>query len=821
MLKSNTYSLDGTWQFRQAGNQDWLPALVPGNVHTDLLAAGLIPDPFVGDNELKVQWVATTDWEYRRTFTPDPNVLAQSKIFLVCDGLDTLADVWLNGALVGQSQNMFYAHRWEVKEHLRPGENELVILFHAPVSFITEAESRRHLTTVGETMPGSSNIRKAPCHFGWDWGPKLPTSGIWQSIRLEGYDIARLEDVHVRQHHANGQVSVSVASHASTWKDAALQVDLTLTAPDGASQSAQATLKDGQVDLSLIVNNPQLWWPNDLGAQPLYQLTVTLKSGEALLDQWHYQLGLRTLELRQDLDQWGRSFTFFVNGVSIFAKGADWIPSDSFPARITPQHLEHLIASAAACHQNMLRIWGGGYYEVETFYDLCDKYGILVWQDFMFSCSVYPMDTEAFLDNVRVEVRENVRRLRHRACLALWCGNNEMEVGWAGWGWDKPETQSLRTGYVRFFHDLLPAWVAADDPDLPYWPSSPSSGLPIEIPNSDSLGDTHLWNVWHALKPFEEYRTHHSRFVSEFGFQSLPALATVATYAEPLHHNMTSYIMEHHQRNRGGNGRIIGYLTDHFRLPKDFDFLVYLTQTLQAEAMRVGVEHWRRHRGRCSGALYWQLNDTWPVASWASLDYFGRWKALQYASKRFFAPVALSIFDERDQCDIYVVNDTVSDWVGEVRWSLETLTGQVIAHAVEAVAAPALASSRILQLDSAPHWVSQNRQEVVLVSELWQNNTRLAMHVTPFIPNKHLNLTDPNLKFELTEKNGQLTLRLSAQSLARFIEIAFSGADVIFSDNHFDLPAGRTLEITCALPSGWTLAQAQAALHIRSLSDTY
>ena len=422
---------------------------------------------------------------------------------------------------------------------------------------------------------------------------------------------------------------------------------------------------NGEALVQQVVAYPQLWWPNGYGEQPLYRVEVALFSAGSAqsrpIDSKVYQIGLRTLELRQEQDQWGRSFVFVVNGVPVFAKGSNWIPADSFPTRITADHLEDLIRSAAETHQNMLRVWGGGLYESEDFYDLCDRYGILVWQEFIFSCSIYPLDDPDYLENLQVEVVQNVRRLRHRASLALWCGNNEMEWGWVEWGWQRPDLQDLKAAYDQFFHHTLRTWCTAADPDRSYWPSSPSSDVPFDDPNSQRQGDTHYWDVWHKRKPFTAYRDQFPRFMSEFGFQALPPLATIRTYAEEPDWNMTSYIMEHHQKNASGNGLMIAQMTDHFRLPKDFPSLVYLSMVLQSEGIRYGVEHWRRHIDRVAGIIYWQLNDCWPVASWSSLDYFGRWKALHYAARRFFAPLLLSIEDRGAEADIYLTNDQPGD----------------------------------------------------------------------------------------------------------------------------------------------------------------
>jgi beta-mannosidase len=812
-------SLNGAWQFYQAGSEEWLPAVVPGGAHTDLLAAGHISDPFVADNELRVQWVADADWTYRRTFQVSQEMLDNEYVELVCDGLDTLAEVRLNGTLLGAAENAFRQYRWQVKDILRFGENELVVDFASATRFCAARNQERLLNMANDALPGAPYLRKAPCHFGWDWGPKLPTVGIWRDIRLEGSTTARLVDVHIRQRHENGSVSLDVQSRAAIWGSGTFVASVSLTHPDGRVTLTQVPLVEGLGQVHIPVEAHQLWWPNGYGLQPLYYVEIILLAEAAELDRRQFQIGLRTLELSQQLDEWGRSFTFVVNGVPIFAKGANWIPSDSFATRLNPAHLEHLIRSSALANQNMLRVWGGGYYEDEIFYDLCDRYGFLVWQDFMFACAIYPFDDPAFVENVRHEVVYNVRRLRHRACLALWCGNNEMEAGWAHWGWSRPDTVGLKEADMIFFYKTLPAWVNEEDPDHAYWPSSPSSGLPHEIPDSPTTGDRHLWEVWHGNKPFRYYRQQFPRFASEFGFQSLPGLQTIATYADSSEWNMTSYIMEHHQRNRAGNSKIITYLTDHYQLPKDFSALVYTTQVLQAEAMRIAVEHWRRHRARCSGALYWQLNDCWPVASWSSIDYYGRWKALHYAARRFFNPLLLSIEDEDTRMGLFITNDRAEPWQGELRWTLEMLSGEVLDSGQQTVIAAPLETTTLLSLDFSGLVGPHNARRVVFVAELWQSDACLAHSLAPFVPDKHLELAAPHLDVFVSQAGNQLSVRLQAHNLARFVELSLEGADVIFSDNYFDLPAGRTVTITCPLPEGWDIMQAKQLLKIRSLKE--
>ncbi|MBN2499474.1 MAG: glycoside hydrolase family 2 protein [Anaerolineales bacterium] len=846
-------TLSGKWQFRQSGSEEWLPAEVPGSVHTDLLALDRIPDPFVADNELEVMWVAESDWEYTRSFTPAADVLAEDQVYLVCDGLDTLAEVYLNGELLGKTNNMFRQYKWEVKAKLQNGENKILIQFPSTVAYVTAKQAKREMKGVTEAIPGGQHVRKAPCHFGWDWGPMLPPVGIWQDIRLEGRSIAKLDDVHLRQFHKDGKVTIQAILTTENWTADNLSAKLKVIAPNGEELEQVAAVSADGATLEILVEQPELWWPNGYGTQPLYKVKVKLFAGEKPLDKRVYQLGLRTLKLVQEPDEWGKSFKFVVNGVPIFAKGANWIPADSFPTRISDEYIEGLIRDAAIAHQNMLRVWGGGFYEEERFYDLCDQYGILVWQDFIFSCSTYPWNDPDYHANTEIEIYENIKRIRHRASLALWCGNNEMEWGWESWGWalpDEPEKliamiddfnvpalnflkdmirqakplpdwKELKAAYLEYYHHTLPEWVADLDPDTSYWPSSPSSNTPFENVNGQEQGDAHYWDVWHGRKPFTAYRTAFPRFMSEFGFQALPPLKTIATYAEEKDWNMTSYVMEHHQRSGSGNGLMIAQMTDTFRMPKDFAALVYLSLILQAEGIRFGVEHWRRNRARVMGILYWQLNDCWPVASWSSIDYFGRWKALHYAAKRFFAPVLLSVEDEGTTMDVHVTSDLTTAWQGTVKWSLETLDGEVLNSGEETVEATPLADTPVIKLEFSDLVNEKNQREMIFVYELLEGDERVALSVTPFSPIKHMELRQPKIAAKVSQAGDELAIAVSAKSTARFVELEFESVDLVFSDNYFDIPAGRTVTVTAPIPEGWTSEKAQQALKVCSLIDSY
>ncbi|MCX7778034.1 MAG: glycoside hydrolase family 2 protein [Armatimonadetes bacterium] len=815
-------SLDGCWEFRGGGSRDWMPATVPGCVHTDLLSLKRIPDPFVGDNERLVQWVAESDFEYRKVFDAEDGLLAEERLYLECDGLDTIATLYLNGRRIGQADNMFVRWRFDVSGLVKERDNELIVRFTSPLKYTRPRMKVEPLISPSMSIPGAPYIRKAPYQFGWDWGPKLPTMGIWRSVRLCGYSLARIEDVHIRQMHTRSKVVLTARVLLERYEHAPIRLVMRVTSPDGDVDESMSELKVSDTVSTLVaeITKPKLWYPRGYGEQPLYNVTIEALSNGTLLDAVSFRIGLRTLKLVQKPDRYGNSFTFVVNGIPIFCKGANWIPADIFPSRVSRQRYEQLLKSAAEANFNMLRVWGGGIYEDEVFYDLCDELGILVWHDFMFSCSVYPGDDE-FIENVVREAVDNIRRIRHHPCLALWCGNNEMEWGWVEWGWSGHLSSKHKENYDKLFHNILPKVCAREDPDTPYWASSPSSGTPFVDPNGESSGDGHYWEVWHGMVPFTEYRKHFHRFVSEFGFQSLPHIETIRTFADEKDLNLTSYVMEYHQRHPRGNELMITYLARTFRLPKDFESLIYLTQVLQAEAIRCGVEHWRRNRHRVSGTLYWQLNDCWQVASWSSIDYFGRWKALHYAAKRFYAPVLLSAEEDGKRVQLHITNDTLNKFEGLVRWSLETLNGDTIECGEKEVEVAPQSSGRFLNLNFSRLINEENERRVVLVYELLCDEERMSMCTVNFVPPKHLELEPPEISFTVNEGDEVFTVVLSAKSLAKFVWLYLPGYDVVFSDNCFDLPAGRTVTIAIMKIKGLTARAIERKLRIKSLIDSY
>ena len=593
-------SLNGRWQFRQAQGKEteWLNAAVPGCVHTDLLANEMIPDPYYRDNEQEILWIGETDWIYRRAFLVEAELLHHQNVLLHCDGLDTLAVICINGTEIGRTDNQFRTWEFDVKELLREGDNEIEIRFDSALRYGQARLEERYIhswSTDTHKLPGGNYVRKSQCNFGWDWGPKLVTCGIWRDIELLAFNDGRIADVHVLQDHSRpGEVTVSC--HISVERQTAepLLARCTIALDDEFVGINAVQIYGETAETTIRLENPQLWWPNGLGSQPLYTVSVTLMdSEEQPLDEWQRKIGLRTLRLVRQKDEWGESFHFSCNDVPFFAKGANWIPADTFITAISDEHYAYLLNASASANMNMLRVWGGGIYEQTVFYDLCDQLGICIWQDFMFACATYPTDEAPFMDNVRQELVENIRRLRHHASLALWCGNNELEQGLVQETWT--DTGMSWEDYSRLFDDLLPKLTAQLDPETDYWPGSPHT--PYENRyywNDPRWGDAHIWDVWHGMKPFEFYYSCFHRFNSEFGFQSFPEPQSVRAITEPDDRNITSYIMELHQRSPNGNSKIMHYMLDWFRLPTSFEMTLWLSQILQGMAIKYAVEHWRR-----------------------------------------------------------------------------------------------------------------------------------------------------------------------------------------------------------------------------------
>lgn len=808
MLKT---SLNGVWNLQIIGKdsalvpKEGISAKIPGSVYSALLEKELIPDPFYRDNELKVLPLMENDFCYTTDFEVTNQMLACDALLLRFDGIDTLADICLNGEQIGCAYNM---HRiWEINlletGSIREGNNQLKVVLHSPTKYIKEENEKVAVQGSQDAMEGFPHLRKAHCMFGWDWGPRLPDAGIFRDVTLLGIKKSRLDSVYITQIHEAGQVTLDfdITLELFCNRESGLfgdggKVRITVTDPDGQVVAAEDTAGEEQ-DYKLTVKNPRLWWPHGYGDQPLYQVRVSLLDGDnSELDVWERKIGLRTMTVNTDKDEWGSCFAHEVNGVKIFAMGADYIPEDNLLDRVNKERTRRLLEDAAMANHNCIRVWGGGYYPDDFFFDICDELGLIVWQDFMYACASYELN-DAFEANITRETIDNVRRIRHHACLGLWCGNNEIETQIEMW----KVSEKQKYDYIKLYEYIIPKIIKEEDPNAFYWPSSPSSGGNFENSWSEDHGDMHYWDVWHGNKPFTEYRKFHFRYLSEFGFQSFPGLKTVESFTEPEDRNIFSRVMEMHQRNRAANGKILNYLSATYLYPKDFDHLLYASQLLQADAIRYGVEHFRRYRGRCMGTVVWQLNDIWPVASWASIDYYGRWKALHYAEKKMFAPVMISCeeigeLSERPFCiqepapieksaRLHVANETMQEMTGTVTWSLRKPDSSILKEGSCQITVPALDGVWLEKMDFGAY----EEREIHLEYSFCVDGRVVSQNTCLFTAPKHYFFADPNLR---CEKKGDKIV-VYADAYAKNVEIIGTDGDLWLSDNFFDMEAGERI----------------------------
>lgn len=801
--------LHKNWQMRQAG-EAYQPAAVPGTVYTDLLRNGSMEDPFWKDNEHQALALMENDYEYETWFDAEEDLFSQDKILLHFDGLDTIADIYLNQEHIGNAYNMHRVWEYDVTRRIKKKGNVLRVVLHSPLRFMREEFAKCRTLGTEDAMDGFVHIRKAHCMFGWDWGAHLPDAGIFRSVSLLGIKAARLDGVYIRQEHFPEKVVLHFEVEeelvfSGGGKTAAREPDIFSGRgkefTENTFYTVEITSPDGEVRLytdspeNITVEHPCLWWPHGYGEQPLYTIKVTLYADGQMVDVWKERIGLRTLTMKRETDEWGECFAHEVNGVAVFAMGADYIPEDHLLGRVTPERTRKLLEQCIAANYNAVRVWGGGYYPEDWFYDICDELGLIVWQDFMFACAVYELTPE-FKANIRQEFIDNVKRLRHHASLGLWCGNNEMEM-FVGqkihWVTKKTEVRD----YVIMYEQLIPEVLEEYDPETFYWPASPSSGGAFDEPNSPDRGDVHYWDVWHGNKPFSDYRRYYFRYLSEFGFQSFPSKKTIETFTDdPKDMNIFSYIMEKHQRQFSANGKIMNYLQQTYLYPMDFGTLLYASQLLQADAVRYGIEHFRRNRGRCMGAIVWQLNDCWPVVSWASIDYCGRWKALHYAEKRSFAPLMISCEEEgmiTQQVDINranvefeksirlnVANETMEEQHVQVSWAVRNAQAEILRDGgVQEVRVPALSSvwlEKVLlpEIDIFSDYVSYAMsQDGEIISE------GTALFSYP----KYFRYEDPKLSCRVEGDE----IVVSADAYAKNVEIQNENEDFILSDNYFDL----------------------------------
>ena len=807
------FALNGQWTLTSSYLSGSIKGKVPGSVTHDLLEAGLIPDPFFRDNEWQVREVMRHDFTYERDFFISLTELTHP--VLVMEGLDTVASIALNDRPLLKTYNMHRTYRVRLEGFLKEGMNTIRIHLHSPIRYVENALSQATHTLYHAhySIPGYIYLRKAHAMFGWDWGPQLPDAGIWRDIYIESSEGFRIDHCEIRQFHETNKIRLEVIPELeSDSVTTPACVELKLLDPDGkvvyqGSQSLALDLK-----FYIDIPDPRRWYPNGYGDQPLYQLDVSIRIGQQVLDSKMYSFGLRTIELVRKADAYGESFTFKVNQIAIFAKGANYIIEDNLLPRQTVETTKDLLQAAKDSHHNMIRVWGGGIYPPDYFYEWCDRLGLLVWQDLMFACSIYEL-TDDFIEEIHWEIIDNIRRIRHHPSLALICGNNENEVAVADW--NIPSLEYSKASYRRQYHELIPEWLTAIAPELIYWPSSPSSGHMFESPNSDCSGDMHYWGVWHNTEPFTYYRKYYPRFMSEFGLQSFPELKTVKTFALESDFNIFSKVMEHHQKNSTANSKILTYIGMMFRYPKDFSSLLYVSQLIQAEGIRYGVEHMRRHYGRCMGALYWQLNDCWPVASWSSIDYYHRYKALHYHSSKFYQPILLSLEEGKDEVMVHITNDCLSAVHGQIKWQLETFSGEVIQQGSLSVSVSAQQAVRVLKRTF--QLTEEERCSTVFRAELWVEDDCICSNQVSFVPDKHLELKKPTITLKLNSQGARQTLELESDTFCKYVEIGFPKAEVRVSDNYFCLFAHEKKHVTFETKNSDLLSEIQ----VRSLVDSY
>ena len=812
-------SLNGPWRLSRTDGSHACDATVPGCVHTDLMAVDVIPDLWYRDNEKDIHWVCHEDWMYERSFEVTTEFIGHDSVVLRCEGLDTLATVSINGEEVGGADNMFRVWEYDVKPHLREGENIITVRFDSPIPLMKRRDEERRLpgwNLFHEDFRGKSYVRKMACGFGWDWGPMAPTAGIWKPITLLGRD-GRIDDLRITQRHGDGAVSLDVGTQAS-GRGESLRITISRDQQTVAEQTVNVT--DGIGNASIVIPNPALWWPRGMGEQPLYDVNIELLDAEGnILDDAHRRVGLRTLELVQEPDEHGTSFRFRCNGRDVFAKGGNWIPCDVFPSRISDNTYRSQLQACADAHMNMLRVWGGGLYEDDRFYDLCDELGIMVWQDLMFACSTYPTFDPSWMENVKQEAIGNIKRLRHRASLALWCGNNELEQGLVAPQWDA--WAMSWEDYKPLFDVMLAELTAEHGGVTPYWPCSPHTpgdDAKRKNFNDATVGDAHAWSVWFGGQPFEAQRKWMFRFMSEFGFQSFPEPRTVESFTLPEDRSLTGWVMDYHQRSGPGNQNIFKYLLEWFQPPTDLDASLWLSQLTQALCIQYAAEHARRIQGRMDGLLYWQVNDLWPGATWSSIDVYGRWKALHHFARRFFSPVLVSIVEDHgtSTIEVHVSNHRPDAAEVEVRLLFTDARGDERGRSLHAVTVPSQSDAvaatlpvgelrrergtdRLpLEVRNFPDAPIEGDRDLLIWAQAFVDGEEVSRNLCTFARPKHLLLRRPGFTFDVAAGADETTfdVTISASTASPWTRIYIEGRDAWYSDNFVHITPGMDQRIT-------------------------
>lgn len=803
-------SLNGEWKFRAIGDVKWKNAVVPGCNYLDLMSNGDIPDPFIGLNEKEVEWVGRKDWEYERKFEISEDEINSDTIYLNCKMLDTVCDVYINERLAFSGNNCFTAYNKKVKSCLNMGENKIKIVFYSPVRFVEEKYKESPTPLNSNGLNGIVHIRKPQCHFGWDWGPVLPCSGITKDIELEFVKKAKINYLSVTQELIDSYADIYAKADIESFGE--YSVETVLTYPNGKSE-----IKEG-ANAKFHIENPELWWTHELSdkhEQPLYTVTVRLKSDGRVIDTAEKKIGIRKLELNRERDKYGKNFQFVLNGVPLFIKGANYIPPDSFITRFTPKKAEHLIDAAIFSNMNMLRIWGGGYYESDEFYSLCDKKGILIWQDFQFACQAYPFFDESFLENVKNEVEYNVKRLCHHPSLAVWNGNNEIEQMHTAWVHMKKYVDWTE----KFFYHILESEIRKYDISTPYTPGSPVGISHNKGVDSDNVGDTHLWGVWHGLKPMNYYRRRMTRFCSEFGFESLPDIKAIKKFANESDYSLSSKVFEAHQKCANGNDKMIFYIASRFNLPKSFEDYIYLSQVTQNECIADATEHWRRNKGHCNGSMYWQFNDCWGVCSWSSLDYYGNYKALQYGARHFNAPLSVSIEDTEKYVKLFLLNDLRKSEKVKIEYEIFDFYTGTLEYDSKETLTNAGEVMHIFELNMSDIKKKYDLKRTGLAVRLIKDGEIKQQKTLLFDKEKKLELPKANLNMKVTSDEEGVSVTVSSDKFARLIKVDSGISSNPFSDNYFDLLPNQSKTVTLERDASFSLNDLAESITVSCLTD--
>ena len=814
-LKTVVKNLHEGWKFRQARLTNWYPATVPGVVHTDLLQNKIIEDPFFRLNERGLQWIDKEDWVYETCFTLAADMMRKENMELVFEGLDTYADVYLNDECILKADNMF--RRWSipVRQYIREENNILKVYFHSPVKIDVpkwDALPYQYPASNDQSENGglfnkkiSIFARKAGYHYGWDWGPRLVTSGIWRPVYIRAWSDLRINDVFIEQKEVGAGRAV-IAGHVELDADKDMNgvlVTITDEVTGRVLGEWQADLKRGtnRVTVDFVLHKPKLWWSNGLGEPFLYRFRTDIIAGGELLDSKTERVGIRSLKVVHQPDKDGHTFYIELNGRPVFAKGANYIPSDNFLPRVTPENYKRTILDAAGVNMNMLRVWGGGIYENDVFYDLCDEYGIMIWQDFMFACSMYPAEG-ALLDNIHQEAVDNVKRLRNHACIALWCGNNECQDAWLGWGWkreierqNKEYADKIWAQYRQQYHVTLPGVVREYAPGTFYWPSSPFAFEGEMSGTTD--GDRHYWSVWHGKAPISDYDSEKSRFFSEYGFQSFPEFESVKRYAPyPEDWDIRSEVMMSHQR--GGdhaNELIETYLLNEYKKPRDFRAFLYMNHVLQGDAIKTAIESHRRQMPYNMGTLFWQHNDCWPVASWASRDYYGRWKAQHYYVRKAYDDILISSVVEGDDLKVYAVSDRLENTSGRLQLQVCQFDGTVVHHWDKSVGISGNDSRVCFSAPLAKLLEGADRGTVYVRVDYTDKSGRVYHNNYCLGKQKDMDYPKVDLQTEVRSIEGGYEVMVSADKFARAVCLSVADNESVYSDNYFDVQPKSSVQV--------------------------